>query len=101
MSKRILLLTSVLFALLSTLVTAIPGWSEVAFTRYKYGAYPTPWCCYTIFAQDYDCQGRRISQWTGHSCYNTGSGTLLGRNVRWRVRDADLQRQTDADWCQR
>ena len=78
MRKRILLLTSVLFGLLSILITAIPGWGEVAFTRYKYGAYNNGFgCCYTIYGQDYDCQGSRITQYSGHSCYDTGSGDWI------------------------
>ena len=59
---------------LLVLVAIVPAFGEVAYTRYKYGCYSTPWCCYSILAQDYDCQGNRIIQWNSLSCYDTGSG---------------------------
>ena len=80
MNKRTPLFASILFGLLSTLITVVPAWSELAFTRYKYGAWSSPWCCYTIYAQDYDCQGRIIpSPYNpqGKGCYNTGSGDYI------------------------
>jgi hypothetical protein len=72
---------SLLAAAFLVLLNIVPAWGEVAYTRYKYGTwYSSPGCCNTIYAQEYDCQGRIIASPynpNGKGCYNTGSGDYI------------------------